>query len=166
MKVEIGPYPDWNEERKVEVHIDDYDVWNMDSTLALIVTPMLRMLKDSKMGKPFVDDEDVPEHLRRAAAPPTESPWDVDDLHDARWEYVLGEMLFAFESEGVDWQQQFWTRYPKIDWTVYPEDEEEQFLPLRWEDLGECDMEGMSAMGDRIQNGFKLFGKYYQSLWT
>jgi len=28
-----------------------------------------------------------------------------------------------------------------------------------------CDYEGMKVVEDRIQNGFRLFGKYYQGLW-
>jgi len=27
------------------------------------------------------------------------------------------------------------------------------------------DFEGMKLYNDRIQNGFRLFGKYYQGLW-
>ena len=29
----------------------------------------------------------------------------------------------------------------------------------------ECDFEGMKVVEDRIQNGFRLFGRYYQNLW-
>jgi transcriptional antiterminator NusG len=28
-----------------------------------------------------------------------------------------------------------------------------------------CDYEGMKIVEARIQNGFRLFGKYYQALW-
>jgi len=28
-----------------------------------------------------------------------------------------------------------------------------------------CDYEGMKVVQQRIDNGFRLFGKYYQSLW-
>jgi hypothetical protein len=28
-----------------------------------------------------------------------------------------------------------------------------------------CDYEGMRAVEARIQNGFRLFGRYYQNLW-
>jgi hypothetical protein len=28
-----------------------------------------------------------------------------------------------------------------------------------------CDYDGMKVVQDRIQNGFRLFGKYYQALW-
>jgi hypothetical protein len=28
-----------------------------------------------------------------------------------------------------------------------------------------CDYDGMKVVENRIQNGFRLFGKYYQNLW-
>jgi hypothetical protein len=28
-----------------------------------------------------------------------------------------------------------------------------------------CDYEGMKKVEERIQNGFRLFGRYYQNLW-
>jgi len=50
--------------RKEYVHIDEYDTWNMDSTLALIILPMLKQLKETKHGSANVENEDVPEYLR------------------------------------------------------------------------------------------------------
>jgi len=44
MKVCIGPYKEEGV-RKENVHIHDYDTWNMDHTLALIALPMLKQLK-------------------------------------------------------------------------------------------------------------------------
>ena len=32
-------------------------------------------------------------------------------------------------------------------------------------DTYKCDYDGMKVVETRIQNGFRLFGKYYQSLW-
>lgn len=49
MKVHIGPY---RKNRSVKVHIDEYDVWNMDYTLALIILPMLKKLKEIGHGYP------------------------------------------------------------------------------------------------------------------
>jgi len=47
MKVELGPYSKKDEPRIEEIEIHDYDIWNMDQTLAMIILPMLRMLKDN-----------------------------------------------------------------------------------------------------------------------
>ena len=46
---------------------------------------------------PLVDDEDVPEELRSTAAPAKENDWDVDENHFKRWDWVLDEMIWAFE---------------------------------------------------------------------
>jgi hypothetical protein len=32
-------------------------------------------------------------------------------------------------------------------------------------DTYKCDYEGMKVVQTRIDNGFRLFGKYYQALW-
>jgi hypothetical protein len=50
--------------QKVKVHIDRWDTWSMDHTLALIILPMLVQLKESKHGAPHVDNADVPKELR------------------------------------------------------------------------------------------------------
>ena len=49
-------------DRKINyVKIDRWDTWGMDHTLAKIVLPMLKQLKDTKHGSAIVDLEDVPE---------------------------------------------------------------------------------------------------------
>lgn len=97
MKINIGKYPKKGE-RKVSIHIDDFDVWNLDHTLALIIHPALMKLKEIKHGSPFVDDEDVPEKLKSTSAKSKKNNYDVDSNHHKRWDYVLNEMIFAFDS--------------------------------------------------------------------
>jgi len=141
-------------ERKIKVRIDRYDTWSMDHTLAPIILPMLKQLKDTKHGSPWVDDEDVPEELRSTSAPPKENDWDIDDNHHARWDWVISEMIWAFEQKARDggWEE---------DYYEYEEDENE-FLGLKlvWKDE-----EGLKAHQSRMSNGFRLFGKYYEALW-
>ena len=109
MKVSIGRYPkDSNKEQKISVKIDPWDTWSMDVTLAHIIVPMLKQLKETKHGAPHVDDEDVPEHLRKSAAPPTENDWDTDDNYFKRWDWVMDEMIFAFESkQNCTWTEKY-----------------------------------------------------------
>lgn len=150
--------------RTAKVRIDNYDTWNMDSTLALIILPMLKQLKEQKRGGPFVSDEDVPDVLKSTS--PKANEWSTDDNWFSRWDYVLDEMIFAFESYNNDWEDTFWKVNPEIDFTEYPEDEGQLIKPVRWKVEGECDWEGRKAYQARIQNGFRLFGVYYQALWT
>jgi hypothetical protein len=144
----------------------------MDHTLGAIALPMLKQLQATKHGAPLVADEDVPEGLglRSTEAEPKENEWDTDSNHFARWDWVMGEMIFAFECRVDDsWQDAF--RSGEIDWKTEA---------CAWDDAGkatlyrsvdgpnhtyQCDYEGMKKVEDRIQNGFALFGKYYQNLW-
>jgi hypothetical protein len=156
------------------VKIDRWDTWSMDHTLAHIVLPMLRQLRKDKHGAPFVDDEDVPDHLKSTAAPAKENEWDTDGNHFLRWDWVMDEMIFAFECKLDDsWQDEF--REGEIDHLWVPVDAAGNEVPKgehRYYQMKDgpnhtykCDYEGMKVVENRIQNGFRLFGKYYQALW-
>jgi hypothetical protein len=156
---------------KIEyVKIDRYDTWSMDHTLAHIILPMLKQLKKDKHGSPSVDDEDVPEELRSTAAPAKENEWDTDENWFKRWDWVMDEMIFAFECKMDDsWEDAF--REGEIDWKTVPSAWDKNGKPTMYsmEDgpnhTYKCDYDGMKVVNDRIQNGFRLFGKYYQGLW-
>jgi len=156
------------------VKIDYWDTWSMDHTLSPIILPMLKQLKEKKHGAPSVDDEDVPEHLRSTAAPAKENEWDTDENWFPRWDWVMSEMIFAFECKVDDsWEDAF--RSGEIDWITVPVDVNGNEVPKgehRYYQMKDgpnhtyqCDYEGMRVVEARIQNGFRLFGKYYQALW-
>jgi len=156
------------------VKIDRWDTWSMDHTLGQIALPMLQQLKRDKHGAPFVDDKDVPEHLRSTAAPAKENEWDTDDNHFLRWDWVMDEMIFAFEHRLDDsWEDEF--RSGEIDMLWVPVDRDGNEVPKGDhnfyqmkrgpKDTYKCDYEGMKKVQARIDNGFRLFGKYYQALW-
>lgn len=149
MKVSIGPYPDEGDQ-EVDVHIDKWDTWDMDHTLAHIVVPMLVQLKETKHGAPFVDDEDVPEELSSTSAPAKENDWDIDDNYFKRWNWVLDEMIWAFEQKLITWEDEYYD---------FDSDHKLGDVPKRWNE------EGMQAHQTRMSNGFRLFGKYYENLW-
>jgi hypothetical protein len=54
------------------------------------------------MVAPHTDDEDVPEYLRSHMAQPKEHEWDTDSLHFMRWDWILDEMIWAFEQKVND----------------------------------------------------------------
>lgn len=155
--------------RKVYVHIDRWDTWSMDETLAFIIHPMLLKLRDEKHGSPSVDDEDVPDHLKSTAAPElTQEQKDcghTDDNHHERWDWVLNEMIFAFESKlNPDWEYQFTKGEYDYDFEVIDENGTSQLVEGS-EHTAVTDWDAKRAYGKRIENGFRLFGKYYQGLW-
>jgi hypothetical protein len=140
-------------DQKINVRIDRSDTWSMDHTLAHIIVPMLKQLKETKHGSPFVDDEDVPEEYRSTNAPPKENEYHIDEYHHYRWDWVLYEMIWAFEQKiRDDWES---------DYYKYEDDPTAIFgLKLVWEDR-----EGRKVHQQRMSNGFRLFGKYYEALW-
>ena len=84
------------------VKIDRWDTWSMDHTLAHIILPMLKQLDKEKHGAPYTNDEDVPEYLRSHMAQPKENEWDTDSLHFMRWDWIIAEMIWAFEQQLKD----------------------------------------------------------------
>ena len=161
----INKYLDKNE-RKIKIHIDDYDVWGADHTIALVVHPLLIRLKQKKHGSPHVDDEDVPEHLRSASAPPKENEWDLDDNTHARWDWVMDEMIWAFEQCAKDdkGDEQFYSG--NVDFKFDKEEDSELYRMGQGPNhTFKVDRVGQKAHYDRINNGLRLFAKYYFSLW-
>ena len=164
------------------VKIDHWDTWSMDSTLADIILPMLKQLRDTKHGSPYVDLEDLPEELRMVGYEDGSSQLNLDfetaeqfkedswNITHQRWEWVLNEMIFAFEHHVDDsWEEAFSTgihdiKHVPCEWY---EDGKPKLYSLEKgpNDTYHCDYEGMRKVHKRIENGFRLFGKYYQGLW-
>lgn len=152
------------------VHIDPWDTWSMDHTLADIILPMLRQLQASKHGAPYVDDRDVPKELRSTSAPPKANEWDTDDNHFRRWDWVLNEMIWAFEHKVDDsWEAEFVSGEFDRRSVVSERDENGKPIMYTWEPgpnhTYKYDYKSAKKVYDRMQRGFELFGKYYQNLW-
>ena len=127
-------------EQKVKAHIDPWDTWSMDYTLASIILPMLYQLKETKHGAPFVDNKDVPEELHMPDGWYEEKysrNGETDPHFFDRWDWVLDEMIYAFDSKA---------------------NKDDVFM--------RCNVNEQVKEQERITNGFRLFGKYYQSLWN
>lgn len=152
-------------ESKPVVHIDPWDTWNMDTTLSQIILPMLRQLKAKKHGAPYVDDCDVPESLSSKTAEPKDNEWDTDSNHFDRWDWVLGEMIWAFEQlqPNSHWEDQYTSGKSDIVWKKL----DNGFTQLidgpnhTWKQ----DEAAIARHQQRINRGLQLFAKYYQALW-
>jgi len=161
-------YMQWKESRRVKVELDPWDTWSMDHTLAEIVLPMLIQLKQTKHGAPNVEQEDVPENLRagKLELELYAKNGTTDALFFKRWDWVLDEMIFAFNSKLEDWEDQFHSGEHDILWEPVEHNGEKMFEMQKGpNDTHEWDQEGHRAYQHRINNGFRLFGKYYEALW-
>ena len=129
------------QKQKVKIRIDRQDTWSMDHTLAPIILPMLKQLKETKHGAPNVDYEDVPEELR------PEPEWyekyskngETDPDFFKRWDWIMDEMIYAFDCKA---------------------NKDDVYMRFDVEDR-----DAMNKEQERISNGFRLFGKYYENLW-
>ena len=184
--VSLQKFLDFVHPRITYVKIDKCDTWSMDHTLANIILPMLKQLKATKHGSPMVDLEDVPEHLRTTTTEDWDSQLTFDfykedpaleephfgkynNIHD-RWEWILNEMIFAFEHLVDDtWEE----AYHSGEFDI-------KHVPCEWDENGKpklystehgpnhtykLDYDGLRKVYDRMENGFRLFGLYYRSLW-
>lgn len=132
-----------HEHRKIKrvIHIDDYDTWCMDRTLAPIILVMLKQLKENKHGSPG----DMPEFSM------------VSDVYSS-----YGQRTFDFYAEGDDaaWDaghKHFDEILDKMIWSF------EKYSDPDAEDNLHNDE--YYAYHKRLQEGFELFGKYYTGLW-
>lgn len=173
----VRPLNRWSNsrKRKVKVKVDGYDVWSADHTLAMIIAPTLKKLKEVQHGYPHVDNEDVPEDLHMTKEQKEALNWDgtVDANHEARWSYILDEMIWAFEqhSDPSDNDDQFHHNVDQLEMVFTPVEgmkasslsfnhQKDPTKPAYW-----VDEEGKKKHHERMDNGLRLFAKYYQALW-
>jgi hypothetical protein len=126
--------------RKIKIRIDPYDTWSMDTTLAKIVYPMLLQLKVTNHGFAQVDPLDVPENLRA-----------VDG------EYSYSDQLPLFDMEVIN-PEYITIEEARWDWVM---DE----MIYAFSILSDDDKVWLADDNDRVNNGCRLFGKYYRALW-
>jgi hypothetical protein len=123
--------------QKVVVKIDKWDLWSMDYMLAQIIYPLMVQLKARKQGVSYVDDNDVPEHLRTGISFYEENFSDTEK----KWQYVMDEIIWAFERLSKD----------DIDDLSYID--------------GKYDHKLSMELNDRVRGGTTLFGRYLTSMW-
>ena len=167
--------------RKIKVRIDREDTWSMDHTLAYIILPMLKQLKATKHGSPYVEPEDVPEHMRLTERErnvfdhgfydktlnATEEEIDAaSEKFHAQWAWVLDQMIWSFEQE-LDEDNEHKNYYdPYEPGEIDKENVVDSIFDKEFRmKMGKFNSEKHKAFNERKQLGFTLFGKYYQALW-
>ena len=107
MRAYIGKYPkNSDKERKIDIRVDDYDLWNADNTMALFIVAILTKFKDHINGIPcglltdeymeisssiefHEEDEDGPLHKK------------LDGIYDEclkNYKNIIDEIIFSFTS--------------------------------------------------------------------
>lgn len=163
-------------QRKIDVHIDDYDTWSVNHTLALIIVPLLKSMKGKKQGIPveFVNDKDkeyggcgYPEQLELFD--------DLDEFYkgesERQWNNTLDHMIWAFEQilddQVLDERDDFYI--PMTPEEIAEREaryEEADLSPFKFNDNMKLDIFAYQEYNDQIQEGLDLFAKHFRSLWT
>lgn len=178
MKVNISKWPkNSTKERKIDIDIKEYDVWNLDRSLALIILPSLILLKASKQGVPqefaTVGGEDWDRQLSFDFY--AETTQECFDIAIKDWDEVLEKIIWSFQQLALE---DYEDKYQHGSFEHYWQPTGTQvFNPLtgQMEDtfsLEDIDPDkhwfdnvGLRMHNDRIQEGLELFGKYYRNLW-
>lgn len=140
MKVYIDNYPELGDEgRKVDVTIDDYDLWSLDCTLAYVILPALKQFKEQNDAIPggLVETAYTTGQMELDLGMTEEQVSELRWLEGERqWNEILDKMIWSFERI----LDQF---SPEEDYTTRRTKEYQ----------------------DKLDEGLALFGKYYRCLW-
>lgn len=147
---------------KTKIRIDDWDTWSADYTLAQIIYPLLVRFKELNIGYPtpgdVIDREDVNYNNGNSC------------VDEECWDLILDELIWTFKQlQDEDSDNQFY--FGEVDFQFKPLNEKDNngktlyALERGPNDTFQVDEEGLRQHYDRIQNGLRLFGKYYQHLW-
>ena len=169
-KTWVGDMCQWiysKQKRTISVKLDRWDSWSADSTMSIIIVPLLKQLHETKHGAPMSDDEDVPEGLglRSTEAPPKKDEWVTDENHFKRFDWIMDEMIWAHTQlhPHTDWEAQYHTGVHDIQFKELENGYSEMVSGPN--DTHVFDVEGYNAHSARIDNGLRLFGKYYRGMW-
>ena len=82
----------------------------------------------------------------------------------------MDEMIWAFEQLTIDWEEQFHSGVHDTVW-VPSKELDAKGKPVTYQmkkgpkDTWKWDKKGWTKHSARIDNGLRLFGKYYRALW-
>lgn len=142
-RTRLARFFDWVHDKRNSrdtIKIEPWDTWSFDVTLARIIVPALKQLRDSSRSFSLVDDEDVPDELRSNLTEEERSQGVTTENCQKKWKWVLDKMIQSFEHVSS----------------------EDNFDMIRYTTDGGFDYEQYQK---EVQEGIRLFGKYYSSLW-
>jgi len=167
-----------HKQQKVRVHVDDWDVYEAQTTFSYIILPVLERLREEKQGAPFVDKEDVPKELHdKKLTKKQKEQGEVGENHFKRWDYVLDAMIWSFREITQDkpGEEEFFTGKSDLIFTktdVHGKEVSDDYDGVIYHrmdrgpnDTQKVDWEGLQTYEDRIDYGLRMFGKYFRALW-
>lgn len=155
-----------NRKRRIKIKIHKYDSWNADETFSLIIVPVLKQLKQTKHGIPSSILHEVGQEKNVGMNSPSsvEAENLVFEEAERRWDEIMDKMIWAFEQNITDWEEQYWKERPEMDFEKMAKNEDGH-MEVVWKTHGVHDTEGHKKHYAKMEEGFLLFGKHFKDLW-
>ena len=118
MKIRLGNPGRKN--RAEHVHIDNFDVWNLDHTLSCIIHPALIRLKETKQGYPELWEDGMVMHhnwTRQLHFDFIDEEVETKYLTD-KWNTIMNKMIYSF---GVIMNDGLFEKYEQDEWNKIQE---------------------------------------------
>jgi hypothetical protein len=141
----VHKFLEWihSKKKRIEiVKIHDYDMWNLDHSLALVILPLLKKFRSSE----------------RWGHPPT-----IENMEE--WNKILDKMIWSFK-QLVDDDNDCQFHSGVIDFVFVPNPETGRSRMEHGPNhTGKYDFEGHMAHREKIQEGLNLFSQQFMYLW-
>jgi hypothetical protein len=160
MKVTIGNYrpPNSKAERKINVEVHPWDTYSLYHTMALVIHPLLVAYKNDIVER----DAGVPSDFLPAIDVSGLSEEEAQKVHEEHWTKALDEWLSILDKMIWSFQQCMEDYAGEEDFFSVRE------VPVNPDDpFGRFDIDqnGLNDYYEKIDEGLKLFARYYRSLW-
>lgn len=155
------------QKRTIKVKLDRWDSWSADHTLALVILPVLKQLRATKHGCPWTEHSDGPWYYR--FTPTAEHNGDDKGSYNhERWDWIMDEMIWTFEQlvdDDDSWESRYHHGNHDIVWKPCEDRPEYSEMTKGPKDTHWWDKDGAMKHQEKINNGLRLFGRYYLNLW-
>lgn len=136
--------------QKIQVKIDPWDTWSLDCTLSYIILASLKEFKKDLHSYPSLIDHKNSSYIHAVNFDDSDK-----DAGMKIWVEILDKMIYSFDekiNETNKPEPEFISEGKRI--FDYEIKDKEQW----YKDLEEYET--------KVQEGFELFGKYFQNLWN
>ena len=177
MKLKFGKFPKFGSQ-KIDIQIDSWDTWNLDSTLAKIIYPLLIQLKNTMHGVPgaFIENIGGEDYIDQLSFDFYKETHDESfQQRTKEWNECLDKMIWSFQQIAEsDYDSKYHHGQAKYDWVksdtmianpITGKTEPTYQMVDKNPDEHWLDIVGLQLHEDRIQEGIDLFAKHFRSLW-
>jgi hypothetical protein len=161
MKIEIGNHPGLKSKKKrvVKVRIHSYDSWNLDHTLALVISPALKKF-DKNHGIPasmFPAGTDFDYNNAKSR-----EYQKIEKTAQKKWDDTLDRMRWSFDQ--IARHEPDEPKYP-LKTSKDLSDLTKKKTPAQQAKIKKW-ISKINTYQARIQDGLNLFGVHYRDLWN